>query len=59
MRSKLGLTQEELARAMGISLQETQNYEIGVHPVPPALLFQLSGLFQCSIDSLCGVKEPR
>jgi len=56
MRSKFGLTQEELARALGISLQETQDYEIGVNPVPPAKLFQLSGLFQCSIDSLCGVK---
>jgi transcriptional regulator with XRE-family HTH domain len=58
MRGKFGLTQEELARALGISLQETQDYEIGINPIPPAKLFQLSGLFHCSVDSLFGAEKP-
>ena len=55
MRAVHGLTQEELAKALHVSLEEAQEYENGGNAVSPAKLFQLAGLFRCSIDTLCGV----
>ena len=56
-RKKKGMTQMELADRMGISFQAVSNWERGLSCPDIAKLFELSGLFDVSIDELLG--NPR
>ena len=59
-RSRLGMTQTELSRAVGVTLQQIQKYERGANRVSSSRLFDLSGALQVSVgyffDELAG--EP-
>jgi len=41
-RTELGLTQEQLAQALGISYQQVQKYEIGANRVSASRLYELA-----------------
>lgn len=56
-RKKKGMTQMELADRMGISFQAVSNWERGLSCPDIARLFELSELFDVSIDELLG--NPR
>jgi transcriptional regulator with XRE-family HTH domain len=59
-RGILGMTQTELSRAMGVTLQQIQKYERGINRVSSSRLFDLAGALQVSVgyffDELAG--EP-
>lgn len=59
-RGVLGMSQTELSRAMGVTLQQIQKYERGINRVSSSRLFDLSGALQVSVgyffDDLAG--EP-
>ena len=59
-RGVLGMTQTELSRAMGVTLQQIQKYERGINRVSSSRLFDLGGALQVSVgyffDELAG--EP-
>ncbi len=49
-RRMLGLTQEQLARCIGIRFQQIQKYECGLNRVNASRLFQLAGALKVSPD---------
>ncbi|MDO8606176.1 MAG: helix-turn-helix transcriptional regulator [Phaeospirillum sp.] len=48
-RLRLGMTQTELGRAIGLTLQQVQKYERGINRVSSSRLFDLSGALQVSV----------
>lgn len=48
-RTLLGLTQEQLADALGISYQQVQKYETGANRVTAGRLFQIGQSLQCDV----------
>ena len=57
LRAERELTQEELARAIGYSVQSIYNCERGSHVPCTELLFALADALGCSMDYLCGRRE--
>lgn len=49
-RSQLGLSQEELGKAIGVSFQQIQKYEKGQNRMAAARLFQLAKVLGVSTD---------
>jgi transcriptional regulator with XRE-family HTH domain len=49
-RRALALTQEDLAKALGVDSHRIEAYERGTEPVPQAHLIRLSEVFGVSID---------
>ena len=52
LRQKKGLTQQQVADALGISRSAYAYYEIGGSEPSPSVLWQLAQYFQVSADSL-------
>jgi transcriptional regulator with XRE-family HTH domain len=48
-RLRLGMTQTELGRAIGLTLQQVQKYERGINRVSSSRLFDLSGALQVTV----------
>ena len=48
-RVRLGMTQTELSRAIGLTLQQVQKYERGINRVSSSRLFDLSGALQVPV----------
>lgn len=48
-RTTLGLSQGDVARALGITFQQVQKYEKGKNMVSPIKLLQLAELFGVSV----------
>lgn len=58
-RKEANLTQEELAKAVGVSRQSIISIEKG-HYIPSLpLALQFSKLFNCSIDQLFALREEK
>jgi transcriptional regulator with XRE-family HTH domain len=55
-RKELGLTQTQLAEALGISQQLIAAYEAGSRKVPASMLPTLSKLFAVSLEQLIGLE---
>ncbi len=49
-RIMLGLSQEKLADALGLTFQQVQKYEKGVNRVGASRLLQIAGILDVSID---------
>lgn len=51
-RTKMGLTQEELADKVGVARSIVTRYELGDRTPPLATLTRLAKIFDCSLDDL-------
>ena len=58
-RLDAGLTQVEVAKALGISSRAYQHYEMGSREPNIATLVRLADLFNVSLDSLIGREFPK
>lgn len=54
MRKKRGLTQDDLAHALGMKRANISNYERGLANVPSTTLYKLADIFNTSADYLLG-----
>jgi transcriptional regulator with XRE-family HTH domain len=51
-RLSLTMTQEELAKALGVSFQQIQNYEKGVNGISAVRLFDICKILNVSLSSM-------
>ncbi len=58
LRKEQGMTQAELARALGVSQQTVFAYELGDRRVSVLILVKLACVFDMSVDELSGTKMP-
>ena len=59
-RSEMGMSQEKLATALGISFQQVQKYEIGIDRVSASRLWNMAKILEVDVDfkSLRYVPQP-
>lgn len=57
-RILLGLTQDQLAAALGISYQQVQKYETGANRVSAGRLAQIADVLDAPVGSFFGRHEP-
>ncbi len=53
-RERMGLTQDRLARQLGISVQDFQNAELGLDRLPAVMLYEACEVFGISLRSFFG-----
>lgn len=58
LRKEKGMTQAELARALGVSQQTAFAYELGDRRVSVLMLVKLARIFDISVEELSGLKMP-
>lgn len=58
LRKSHGLTQAELARAIGVSQQAVFAYELGERRVSVFLLIRIARVFSTSLEELAGMTRP-
>lgn len=58
LRKSRGLTQAELARAIGVSQQAVFAYELGERRVSVLVLAKISKVFTVSVEELIGLSRP-
>jgi transcriptional regulator with XRE-family HTH domain len=56
LRKEIGMTQAELARALGVSQQTVFAYELGDRRVSVLMLVKLARIFDTSVEELSGLK---
>lgn len=56
-REKMGFTQEEVAKRVGINRGTLSNYENNVTPVPITVFVQLAEIYKCDVFDIMGVHE--
>lgn len=56
-RKEIGMTQAELARALGISQQTVFAYELGDRRVNVLMLTKMAAIFQVSLEELMGLSK--
>lgn len=59
LRKEQGMTQVELARALGVSQQSVFAYELGERRITVPMLAQLANIFAISVEELMGITKPR
>jgi transcriptional regulator with XRE-family HTH domain len=59
LRKEIGMTQAELARAIGVSQQTIYAIEIGARRVSVLMLAKLAPIFQISVEQLMGTSTPQ
>lgn len=59
LRKEYGLSQAELAKKLHLGKSTIAGYELEVREMPYSVIFQLSQLFDCSIDYLLGNSNIR
>ncbi len=57
-RARKGLTKEELAKKMGVSVKTYYNWINGRSPIPSNVLIEMSVFFGVTIDYLLKRSEP-
>jgi transcriptional regulator with XRE-family HTH domain len=58
LRKETGMTQAELARALGVSQQTVFAYELGDRRVSVLMLVKVARIFDTSVEELSGLKRP-
>ncbi len=58
-RISLNLSQEQLARALGVSFQQIQNYEKGANGVSAVRLFDICKILNVSLASMFPKGSPK
>lgn len=58
-RARNGMTKEELAAQIGISVKTYYNWLNGVNPIPSTALIRMSDIFGVTIDYLLNRDEQR
>lgn len=58
-RTRLGMSQEDLADSLDVSRDSVKGWESGDKPIRSTLLIAMGDLFGCSIDYLMGRTEDR
>jgi transcriptional regulator with XRE-family HTH domain len=58
-RRMLGLSQDDLARACGVTFQQIQKYENGTNRVSFSRLVQIAAALRCSVRQLLDYVDPR
>jgi len=58
LRKSLGMTQAELARAIGVSQQAVFAYELGGRRISVFVLGKLSRVFKVPVEDLMGMTKP-
>jgi transcriptional regulator with XRE-family HTH domain len=53
-RKELGFSQDQLARAVGITFQQVQKYEHGTNRISFSRLVEISEALECSVSDLIG-----
>lgn len=53
-RKELGMSQDQLARAVGITFQQVQKYEHGTNRISFSRLVEMSEALECSVGDLIG-----
>lgn len=53
-RKELGMSQDQLARAVGITFQQVQKYEHGTNRISFSRLVEISEALECSVGDLIG-----
>ncbi len=57
-RQEVGMTQEQLAKATGLTTRSIQNYEMGARrPRTDAIIEKLAAALNCSYDELMGIGD--
>lgn len=58
-REKLGLTQEEVAAAIGVDRGTLSNYENSITRVPLTIFIRLAELYKCDVFDIMGVRDSQ
>lgn len=58
-RAKLGISQQQLADLVGVSVGTISNWEINKFEPQASRLRDLAGIFGCSVDYLLGITNER
>lgn len=58
MRKSRGMTQAELARAIGVSQQAVFAYELGERRISVLILVKLAKVFGISVEEMMGLTKP-
>jgi len=58
LRKSRGMTQAELARAIGVSQQAVFAYEIGERRISVLVLTKLASIFSTSVEGMVGLFKP-
>ena len=58
-RIRIGLTQEKMARELGISTSALVKYEKNTDTIPPTVLKSASEIFGCTTDYLLDMTSER
>lgn len=59
IRGMRDMTQQQLADAIGASVQAYQNYEYGKRDMKGTVLTKLADVLDCSVNEILGLKPPR
>lgn len=59
MRERAGMTQKQLAEALGITQQSVYYYESGDRDIKASTLIEMSKILKCSVSELLGIKSAR
>ena len=57
LRKEMGLTQAQLAEALGMSQQLVAAYEAGARKIPASLLPKLAKIFAVPLEQLMGIEK--